>query len=610
MTFGRDSRGPCRKRRRHVLIRMLLVTVFSVIAMFSVRAVLAATPPDQSQSPPTPLVSAAATARVLTTLSTLDAPSLTSVHPTTPTNGDEDTTSRIFLPLVQEIVFTSHRDAYQSYEGSSTCLGCHEDQARELHGSVHYQWFGPTPDVPDLDGGGKMDGINDFCGFPDVNFIGQLTNLDGETVDGGCATCHVGMGARPEAEATDAQLANMDCLVCHSPTYKRKVEATDDGYHFVPAPEKMSVPLLDAITDVQLPGDGNCLSCHVNAGGGDNNKRGDIESTHANPPSAHFDVHMAAPELGGAGLGCLDCHVAQDHRIAGRGTDLRATDLDVPVTCTNCHPSAPHDSGRLNEHTARVDCASCHIPTFAKVVSTEMVRDYREAEVVESKRLYEPKMTREANVTPEYVFDNGTSDFYEFGTAITLGPRDRVVMATPLGSIQDDGAKIIPVKHHVGIQPVDLSSNWLIPVKLGVLFQTGDTDAAIVAGADAMDWPLNDGYDFVTTERFMGIYHEVAPASEALACDDCHGVNATRLDFDALGYAPKEERNGRPLCLSCHGYEDDQEEWGDRFFYEVHEEHVGGEGEGDGGDDLSAAAVADGHFTCNECHTFNAATAR
>ena len=41
-------------------------------------------------------------------------------------------------------------------------------------------------------------------------------------------------------------------------------------------------------------------------------------------------------------------------------------------------------------------------PLSPKITSTEMVRDYREAEIVEAKRLYEPKMTRQANVPPAY----------------------------------------------------------------------------------------------------------------------------------------------------------------------------------------------------------------
>ena len=517
-------------------------------------------------------------------------PARPSSMPDAPSAVDEET--RLYLPLLafnsSPLLDTSHAGRYDTYAGSATCRECHAAQTTEMHSALHYQWFGPTPDVPEMDGGGKLGGINDFCGYPDTNFIGLLTNLDGEQVDGGCATCHVGLGAKPTVEATDAQLDNIDCLICHSPTYARKVAATGSSFQFVPAPEKMTVSLLEAITDIGLPTDANCLACHAYAGGGNNNKRGDLEAAHANPPDAHFDVHMADPAQGGAGLSCLDCHVSQEHRIAGRGTDLRATDLDVAVTCTNCHADRPHADRELDRHTARIDCATCHVRDFAKVQSTEMFRDYRAAAVDEAKRLYEPVLTRAANVIPDYLFDNGTSAFYEFGDPYTLGPRERVVMSTPLGSIQDPDAKIYPFKHHTAMQPFDRSTNAIIPLKLGMLFQTGDPDASIRAGATALGWPLDQGYDFIGTERFMGIYHEVGPAEDALGCNECHRPNANRLDFAALGYAPRVERNGKPLCLSCHGHEDDEDEWGaNEYFYELHDEHVGEEG-----------------VTCLECHTF------
>ena len=124
-----------------------------------------------------------------------------------------------------------------------------------------------------------------------------------------------------------------------------------------------------------------------------------------------------------------------------------------------------------------------------------------------------------------------------------------------------------------------------------MLFQTGDPDAAIVQGAAAVDWPLADGYDFVGAERYMGLYHEVAPADDALRCNDCHGDASDRLDFAALGYTPKSEREGKPLCQSCHDEEDpDDDDDPEDGFYELHEEHVEEEG-----------------ITCSECHFFDEA---
>jgi hypothetical protein len=118
-----------------------------------------------------------------------------------------------------------------------------------------------------------------------------------------------------------------------------------------------------------------------------------------------------------------------------------------------------------------------------------------------------------------------------------------------------------------------------------VFFQSGDIGEAVRQGIAALGW-ADHSYTFQATERYMGIYHQVAPASRALSCNDCHG--GSRLDFAALGYAPKETREGKPLCLSCHGSESDDDSGGTSF-YSVHQEHVRGQG-----------------INCAECHGFSA----
>ena len=77
----------------------------------------------------------------------------------------------------------------------------------------------------------------------------------------------------------------------------------------------MTVPLLQAITDIKKPTKANCLTCHVSSGGGPNNKRGDLEPAHADPPRT-FDVHMASKANGGAGLDLpeLPHHAEPPHR--------------------------------------------------------------------------------------------------------------------------------------------------------------------------------------------------------------------------------------------------------------------------------------------------------
>lgn len=478
----------------------------------------------------------------------------------TPTGAPEPSTPeltiKLFLPYVNQQVaataqlLVNHQGDTFVYQDGSSCAGCHAVEAQEAHASNHYQWAG------------KLGSINDFCGYPDINFIGKLTNLLGQQVDGGCAVCHAGMGAKPST----AGVENVDCLMCHSKDYKRSVQNVNGSLRFVPTAGSVTV---------RSPGREECLRCHIGAGGGPNNKRGDLEPSHIDPPSADFDVHMASASKGGAGLVCIDCHTTQDHKIGGRGADLRIDEGGPMQRCANCHSASPHSSSELNGHAKRVACESCHVPAFARIQSTDMYRDFREAEVDPLKNLYEPKLTRQANVTPLYAFWNGGINFYNWGESSSNGQ----ALASPKGGINDAGSKLYPFKLHQAMQPHDPVTGQLLPNKAGILFQTGDIDRAIRQAAADIGLVLTQGYDFVETKRYMGIFHEVAPASQALTCDGCHTTN--RVDFAGLGYTPKSTRNGDPLCASCHGQKNS------KGFYWLHDKHVG-----------------DKNIACSECHNF------
>lgn len=479
----------------------------------------------------------------------------------------------------------SHAGRFAVWEGTQTCLGCHPNEGLEAHASVHYQWRGDASRALGLIGpeAGKLGGINDFCIYPDINWIGQMTNLDGVTVDGGCAQCHAGLGLEPTADPTPEQLENVDCLVCHSAPYRRKVARVGDGFRFVPDEERMGMTVLEAAWQVERPGSDSCLDCHARAGGGDNFKRGDIEEAHR-AATAAFDVHMAASEAGGAGLDCLDCHTAAGHRIAGRGSDLRPLDSADPVRCTSCHRSLPHGDDQLDRHTARIDCTTCHIPQFAKVAATDMRRDWSApGDLDPGRRLYEPHHTKGTNVVPEYRFWNGTSWFYQFGDPAVPGANGRIVMSEPVGTIAGSGARIFPFKRHTALQPIDPATRRLLPLRIGIFFQSGDIDAAVEQGTLAVGWPYA-GHEFAETERWMGIFHEVAPKEQALSCASCH-PSTGRLDFAALGYAPLETRNGKPLCSSCHGRKNPKP------FYDLHDKHVRAK-----------------RIDCSSCHAFSAAS--
>ena len=213
-----------------------------------------------------------------------------------------------------------------SWQGSQTCLTCHEAEAREVHGSSHYQWQGPTPytvNGPEIQG--KLEtAFNSYC----VSILGNWN---------ACGSCHVGLGAKPEPAATVAQLQNIDCLICHQKEYKRKKV---NGV-FVPDTVNMTVTMDQAVKTVHSPERSNCLQCHAKGGGGDNNKRGDMAIAQGTTADRTFDVHMSTT---GANLSCQQCHTTQNHRIAGRGSDLRQTDLDVKMNCsTDILPSGQGD---------------------------------------------------------------------------------------------------------------------------------------------------------------------------------------------------------------------------------------------------------------------------
>lgn len=468
---------------------------------------------------------------------------------TAPASAFPPILSTEFLPGAVNLSkgFIDHAGRLLPYAGAATCLECHPGEVQAFAASNHYLWQG------------KLGAINDFCEYPDINLgPAKLTTVFGTQLDGGCLTCHAGLGERPSS--TNAK--NADCLVCHAVEYRRTLVNLKAGWRF--APDRAAMPA--TITIQEEPARYACLTCHAYAGGGHNNKRGDISSALVNP-TPDQDVHM------GNGMTCVDCHTTQSHHIAGRGVDMRI-DEGVPMRpCSDCHNPSQDHNDRLVRHLDKVACQTCHIPAYARAFSTDVLRDFRAAEV-NPRGLYEPVLTRQSNVIPTYAFWNGASGFYNFRQPAAANQ----LMAWPLGNIND--GKLFPFKLHKAIQPQDLVLQAILPVKAGILFQTGNVDQAIRVGAQETGFDLSRGYTFVNTQRLMGIFHEMPSADLALRCADCHDTDA-RINFTALGYAPLSTRNGKPLCASCHSAKTQPD------FYKLHDKHVG-----------------DKKISCNQCHTF------
>ncbi len=430
----------------------------------------------------------------------------------------------------------SHATAFEHYEGTKTCLTCHRKEAESFFHSQHYQWKGATPKLANARGLrlGKINTINDFCTGPAINWIGVVKNSRGDVVSKGCSACHAGTGTRPSEQMTDAQLANIDCLMCHASGYQRDLVAGADGsLAWKPILWKNQEGLDSVARRISRPTRTMCLRCHSASGGGPNYKRGDLEYVLADPPRDH-DVHMSSE---GANLQCVDCHAGTDHRVIGRGADLAATDSPgKTLSCDGtCHDTSPHKQPVLNRHAARVYCTSCHVPAFAREEPTDMIRDWSKAAYNQEKDKYTATITLQKDVTPVYAWFNGSSVATLPKRPVRVDASGRVTMMAPVGNRLDRAARIYPFKLHRGRMPLMTDRRWIIPMLVEEFFADGNVDAAVRnASRDFYDVP-DPKYSWTDTVRYMGIFHGVQPAAKAVACLECHSPGG-RLDWKALGY--------------------------------------------------------------------------
>ena len=263
-------------------------------------------------------------------------------------------------------------------------------------------------------------------------------------------------------------------------------------------------------------------------------KRGDLEYALADT-DAEFDVHMGTD---GGDLTCIDCHAGEDHRVRGRGTDLSGTDIpDHGLSCDNgeCHSAAPHEQAILNQHAERVYCTVCHIATFAKEDATDMVRDWSTPFYKAEADKYTATITMGKDVEPVIAWYNGTTWEQLPGVAVTRQANGTVGMMLPQGDRDDADARLYAFKLHRGKMPVLEEQGWIIPILVEEFFADGNIDQAVRKAAEEMYGLEDITYEWVPVERYMGIFHEVQPADNALRCLDCHGPDG-RLDWVGLGW--------------------------------------------------------------------------
>ncbi len=426
--------------------------------------------------------------------------------------------------------FASGRDV------TTACLTCHAQRGAEVMASSHWNWtrqeYVPGRGIKTI---GKKNILNNFC-------IGVSSNLEG------CDSCHAGYGLI-DASFDFKDPRNIDCLACHdtSNTYSRVAGG-------MPAP---TVDLRKVAQSVGRPTRSTCGTCHFFGGGGNNVKHGDLEQS-LFEPSRDLDVHMASD---GANLQCVDCHVAENHRISGKLYALSSMNRNR-VTCEQCHTSLPHTSDVLNEHTVKVACQTCHIPAFARANATKMAWDWSTAGRLKDGEPFEEKdaagnityasikgsFTWKTNVVPEYVWFNGTAGHYLTGDRASADAP--IQLNTLYGSYDDPDAKLVPVKIHRAKQIFDPVNSIIIQPKLyapgkgeGAFWRDFDWQRSAEAGMKEVGLPYSGQFTFVNTQMTLPVNHMVAPKEQALTCNQCHSRDHSRLAGVQGVYLPGRDRN-------------------------------------------------------------------
>ena len=430
-----------------------------------------------------------------------------------------------------------HGQYFENYEGTKTCLECHEKDAENFFHSQHYQWKGEAPKITNAGGKklGKMNTFNDFCTSPQGNWIGFTKNSRGKVISKGCSSCHAGKGLMPTEIMSREQLENIDCLMCHAKGYRRDLYQDKEGnYEWKAILWKNKEGLNSVSKRIYAPERAMCLRCHSASGGGPNFKRGDLEYELANP-EREFDVHMATE---GKNMQCVTCHAGDKHRVIGRGTDLAGSDSpDRELTCDSaaCHSTPQHKSKILTKHTESLNCTVCHIPKFARSDATDMARDWSKPVYNKEADKYSASITLEKDVSPVYAWFNGYTKATLPGEPVTRLADDSVGIMMPEGSREDPKAKLYAFKLHKGKLPLLAEKNWLIPITVEHFFANGEIDPAVKSAAKTVYGLDNVKYSWVDTTRLMGIFHGVQPKAKALKCMSCHGKNSV-MDWKALGY--------------------------------------------------------------------------
>jgi len=431
-------------------------------------------------------------------------------------------------------------------EVTRACIKCHTEAAKQIHKTKHWTWEFLNPDNKQRVG--KRNILNNFCITPKSNYAY-------------CSSCHVGYGWKDESFDFTSE-ENVDCLVCHDTTGEYSKPPGSAGF------PKESVDLTYVAQNIGNTSRDTCGACHFYGGGGNGVKHGDLDDSLA-VPERELDVHMDAV---GEDFTCSTCHQSIEHDVAGSryapeakhtdGTHLYKRDYNQEsrAHCRACHGNEPHeksDTVRLNHHANKVACQTCHIPRIARGgVATRMTWDWSTAGMlnqdgeaiqkrVDGNLVYHGKrgtFTYAEDVVPEYVWFNGMVNFQMLDDKVSLNEKGFVPINEFEGAPDDGKSRIWPVKVFRGVQPYDpVMSTLVVPHTTGLnedaYWKNFDWEKAITAGMLSAGKPFSGKVDFIKTQMSWPITHMVAPAKDAVGCNECHSKDGRLKAIDGI-YIP------------------------------------------------------------------------
>lgn len=445
---------------------------------------------------------------------------------------------------------------------TKACLACHTEAGKQIRKTIHWNWRITHPKTGQVLGKSKV--VNSFCGAIATNYAR-------------CTSCHIGYGWKDESFDFSKD-ENVDCLVCHDTTDSYKKFPTDAGHPayedkpFPPGSNKIwKAPDLSLVAQhVGATRRENCGACHFYGGGGDGVKHGDLDSSMTNPPRT-LDVHMGTD---GLNFVCTQCHTTDGHDVKGsryvsigkdtHGIDIPGRDDQSRASCESCHGTKPHPAtvnDKLNDHTDKVACQTCHIPFYARGgVPSKIWWDWSTAGQMtpDGKQIkkkdehgYVSYDTMKGdfkwgeNLEPEYAWFSGGMKYMELDEK--FDPSTIIQLNKFNGSYADPEARIWPFKVMRGKQPYDKGNNTLVISHLfgkdaDAYWKSFDWNRAIKVAMDAAGAEYSGEFGFIETTMHWPLSHMVAPKEEALGCADCHskhGRLANLTDF----YMPGRDKS-------------------------------------------------------------------